>query len=55
MNDLTTGFTLIKSLSKGLGYLPLLIHHIFNLVQTLNKLWNGGYEALNKINILCKI
>ena len=47
---LSTGFTLIKSLPKRLGDLSLLIHHILDFVQTLNKLRNGRYEALEHNN-----
>ena len=43
---LSASLALIKSLAKGLGNFPLLIHHILNFVEAVNKLGNCCNKAL---------
>ena len=45
----SASLTLIKSLAKGLGYFPLLVHHILNFVEAVNKLGNCRNKALKFI------
>ena len=46
IKTLSTSLALVKSLTKGLGNFPLLVHNIFYFVEAVNKLRNSRNKAL---------